>query len=221
MSPETIVGQVRQSYTSEFINREIEKQRQASRSKSFEPNYTEAWHSLFGSIEYTKIIEKTDDTLTVDLNDGTSFECTATELNRIIFNSESSLVISANGTLFDKSKQGIIPRVLTKWYSERKLYKRASSDCKQLSGKAALEHEKGFTDDEMNKAYDGVTRFEWFAEHEPTMKLVKKEEKWFAEDSDYAYSQYEYYDMVQYIKKILLNSAYGSLLNILNHIIVS
>jgi len=214
MSPETILGQVRQTYTNEFLQKEIDKQRAQSKSKKFEPNYTEAWHPLYSSVEYQMVIEGTDDILTVDLDDGTSFECTAKELNATIFDPQSNIVISANGTLFDKSKMGIIPRVLTKWYAERKLYKRASGDCKQLSGKAALENEQGFTEEEMQKKYAGVTRFEWFAEHEPQMKLVKRSDKWFAEDANYAYDRCIYYDMIQYLFKIRLNSLYGALLNL-------
>lgn len=214
MSPETILGQVRQTYTNIFLQKEIDKQRAQSKSKNFEPNYTEAWHPLYSSVEYQMIIDCTDDILNVDLDDGTSFECTAKELNAIIFDPQSNIVISANGTLFDKSRVGIVPRVLAKWYAERKLYKRASGDCKQLSGKAALENEQGFTEEEMQKKYAGVTRFEWFAEHEPQMKLVKRGDKWFAEDADYAYDKCTYYDMIQYIKKIILNASYGSLLNI-------
>lgn len=213
MSPETIIGQVQQNYTQKFLDKEIEKQKAASRSKSFEPSYTHAWNPLFSSVEYTMIMDKTDDMLHVDLDTGEGIDCTASELYELIFSPESTILISANGTLFDKTKTGIIPVILAKWYSERKLYKRASGDCKQLSAKAALENEKGFTDDEMNKTYDGVTRFDWFKEHEPTMKLFKKNDKWYAEDPEYAYSRYEYYDMIQYIKKILLNSLYGALLN--------
>ena len=213
MSPETIVGQIRQTYTNAFLAEQIEKQKQQSKTKNFEPNYTEAWHSLYSSIEFQMVHDKTDDILDVDLEDGTSFSCTAHELYDTIFAPDSTLVMSANGTLFDKSKQGIIPRVLSKWYAERKLYKRASGDCKQLSGKAALENEQGFTDEEMNKKYAGVTRFDWFAEHEPNMKLVKRGEKWFAEDSEMAYAQFAYYDLIQYIKKITLNMTYGALLN--------
>lgn len=209
MSPETILGQVRQTYTDAFIQDRINKQTEK------EPNYAEAWHPLFGSIEYQYIFDKdSEHELIIDLEDGTTLTGTGIEFYNMIFGPESNIVISANGTLFDRSTQGIIPKVLTKWYSERKLFKRASGDCKQLSGTAALENEQGYTTEEMNKTYDGVNRFKWFAEHEPSMKLEQRENgKWYSINSDLAMDRYKYYDLTQYIRKILLNSLYGALLN--------
>lgn len=67
-------------------------------------------------------------------------------------------MLSANGTIFTYEKEGVVPGLLTRWYSERKEM--------QAKAKAA-----------------------------------------------YGTDQYEYYDKRQLVRKILLNSAYGALLN--------
>ena len=64
--------------------------------------------------------ERSEKLLTIDLEDGSSFQATGSQLYDIIFSLESTIVLSANGTLFDKSKYGGIPDILTQWYSERK-----------------------------------------------------------------------------------------------------
>jgi DNA polymerase elongation subunit (family B) len=67
-------------------------------------------------------------------------------------------MLSANGTVFTYEKEGVVPGLLTRWYSERK----------------------------------------------ETQKLAKEA---------YGTDKFEYYDKRQLVRKILLNSAYGALLN--------
>jgi DNA polymerase elongation subunit (family B) len=111
MGPETIVGQLRQEKTQEYIDNLVNK------GKSF----AAAWEGMFGSVEYTAIMNKEIGTeITVDWEDGRSELLSAAEVYKMIFESNASLLISANGTIFTYEKEGIIPGLLKRWYSERK-----------------------------------------------------------------------------------------------------
>lgn len=214
MSTESIVGQVRQDYTEAFLAERIEEQRIKSKSKKFEPNYTSAWHPLFAAIEHTKVVEGSDDLLTVDMEDGSTLQMTGKELQQVIFDENSTLVISANGTLFDRSKKGVIPSILERWYTERQLMQRAVMDCKQLAGKSTLEAERGYTTEEMETDLNGYTRRAWLAENEPQMTFTQKDDgKWYSDQPDVISTRAAYWKMMQQIRKILLNSLYGALLN--------
>jgi DNA polymerase elongation subunit (family B) len=96
--------------------------------------------------------------LIVDYEDGRSVEMSAAEIWKLVFDSHKPYIISANGTIYTYEKEGVIPGLLTRWYSERK----------------------------------------------ETQKLAKEA---------YGTDKYEYYDKRQLVRKILLNSAYGALLN--------
>jgi hypothetical protein len=96
--------------------------------------------------------------LTVDYEDGRSEEMSAAEIWKMVFDSHKPWMLSANGTIFTNEKEGVVPGLLTRWYSERKDL--------QKQAKAA-----------------------------------------------YGTDMYEYYDKRQLVRKILLNSAYGALLN--------
>lgn len=132
MSTEGIIGQIRHTYTDAYLEEKIQAQRIKSRSKKFKPDWTAAWHGLFGALEYTMVQNATDDLLTVDFETGETIVCTASNLREVLFADGSQFVLSANGTIFDKSKNGIIPEVLEKWYSERKLMQAAMNNYQHL-----------------------------------------------------------------------------------------
>jgi len=96
--------------------------------------------------------------LTIDYEDCRSVEMSAAEIWKLIFDSHKPYILSANGTIFTYEKEGIIPGLLSRWYSER--------------------------------------------------KSIQKEAK-----AAYGTDKFEYYDKRQLVRKILLNSAYGALLN--------
>jgi DNA polymerase elongation subunit (family B) len=96
--------------------------------------------------------------LIIDYEDGRSVEMSAAEIWKLIFDSHKPYMLSANGTIFTYEKEGIIPGLLSRWYSERK----------------------------------------------ETQKLAREA---------YGTDKFEYYDKRQLVRKILLNSAYGALLN--------
>lgn len=164
MSPETIVAQVRQHLTDQYMH---EKSLKLAKEKRKKKNGDDAeavtgailWENLFGSLEYTAIMNQERGTLlTVDYEDGRSVEMTAAEIWKMVFDSNKPLLLSANGTIFTYEKEGVIPGLLTRWYTER--------------------------------------------------KALQKQAK-----ESYGTDTYEYYDKRQLVRKILLNSAYGALLN--------
>ena len=117
------------------------------------------WENLFGALEYTAIMNQERGTmLTLDYEDGRSEEMSAAEIWKLIFDSHKSWMISANGTIFTYEKEGVVPGLLSRWYSDRK---------------------------EMQKKLKEAT----------------------------TQADREYWDKRQLVRKILLNSAYGALLN--------
>jgi DNA polymerase elongation subunit (family B) len=163
LAPETIVGQVRQSLTDEYMHSKgralASQKKRRSDNDDDEVTGSILWEGLFGSLEYTAIMEqKRDVVLTIDYSDGRTEEYSAAQIWKMIFDSHNPWILSANGTIFTYEVEGVIPGLLSKWYSERK--------------------------DIQKKLKAATTK----------------------EDS-------EYYDKRQLVRKILLNSAYGALLN--------
>jgi DNA polymerase elongation subunit (family B) len=162
MAGETIIGQVRQTLTDKYMD---DKGKQLAsvkkRFKEGDEDVTGAilWENLFSVLEYTAIMNQERGTiLTLDYEDGRSVEMSAAEIWKMIFDSNRPWMLSANATIFTYEKEGVVPGLLTRWYSERK----------EMQAKAK---------------------------------------------SAYGTDQYEYFDKRQLVRKILLNSAYGALLN--------
>ena len=161
MAPETIVAQIRQTLTDRYMEEKgVELAKEKARYK--EGDIVEGsmlWEGLFGSLEYTAIMnQERGTTLTVDYEDGRTEQRSAAEIWKWIFDSNNSLILSANGTVFRGDQEGVIPGLLSKWYSDRKVMQK--------------------------KLRESTT------------------------DADR-----EYWDKRQLVRKILLNSAYGALLN--------
>jgi DNA polymerase elongation subunit (family B) len=111
MGPETIVGQLRQDGTKDFIAAEIAKGR----------SFAGAWEGIFGSLEYTAVIERdVGREITIDWEDGGHDTLSAAQIYDLIFDSNQPWMLSANGTIFTYDKEGIIPGLLKRWYADRK-----------------------------------------------------------------------------------------------------
>jgi DNA polymerase elongation subunit (family B) len=162
MAPETIVAQVRQTLTDKYmLDKGLKLAQEKKRHKDGDDAVTGSilWEGLFGALEYTAIISQERGTmLTVDFEDGRSVEMSAAEIWKLVFDSHKPYMLSANGTIFTYEKEGVIPGLLTRWYSDR--------------------------------------------------KVMQKKLKESTTDEDR-----EYWDKRQLVRKILLNSAYGALLN--------
>ena len=110
MGPETIVGQLRQTMTEHYI-----KEKQTAGS-----SFADAWENLFGSLEYTAVMNGEVGTeITIDWANGTSDVLSAADVWRLIFDSNKPWILSANGTIFNNERKGVIPGLLERWYSER------------------------------------------------------------------------------------------------------
>lgn len=168
MCTETLVGQIEQTETKRAI---LEKINQGQ-------SPADAWHGMFGSIEYEAIFNRRED-FDVCLNIGNTNDqikkryASAAEVYDFIFDPANNLCISANGTIFKTDVEGVIPGLLTKWYSERKQMQGYKKDFEKRAKEA--------TDSKEKKEYEETAAF---------------------------------WDKRQYVRKILLNSLYGALLNV-------
>ena len=112
MGPETIVGQLRQDRTDQFIQEQM-----LVHKKSF----ASAWEGMFGSLEYEAVMRQDKAyEITLDWQNGEQDVLSAAEVYRLIFESNQPWIISANGTIFTYENEGIIPGLLKRWYAERK-----------------------------------------------------------------------------------------------------
>ena len=111
MGPETIVGQLRPIMTDRYISDKMNSGN----------SFAAAWEGIFGSLEYTAVMEQQRGTeITIDWQDGNESVHSAAEIWDIIFNSNQPWMLSANGTIFTYERKGIVPGLLERWYSERK-----------------------------------------------------------------------------------------------------
>ena len=112
MGPETIVGQLRQNRTEQFIQEQM-----LVHKKTF----ASSWEGMFGSLEYEAVMRQDKAyEIIIDWENGDNNVLSAAEVYRLIFESKQPWVLSANGTIFTYENEGIIPGLLKRWYAERK-----------------------------------------------------------------------------------------------------
>ena len=131
MAPETIVGQLRPIMTDHYINNKMENEK---------CSFAEAWEGLFGSLEYTAVMEQQRGTeITIDWADGTDEVFTADEIYRLIFQSNQAWILSANGTIFSYERKGVVPGLLERWYAERKQLQAKLKEAQAAGDKEQIE----------------------------------------------------------------------------------
>ena len=131
MGPETIIGQLRQTMTQEYIDNLMAK------GKSF----AASWEGMFGSMEYTAVMNQEIGTeITIDWENGQTDIVSAAEVYKLIFDSHQPWVLSANGTIFTYEKEGIIPGLLKRWYAERKEMQAKLKECIKTGNKIEEEY---------------------------------------------------------------------------------
>ena len=127
MSVETIIGQLRPIMTDKYISDKMN-------NKS---TFADAWEGMFGTIEYTAVMNQEIGTeITVDWEDGNSETYSAAQIYRLVFDSNQTWSLSANGTLFDLNRQGVVPGLLEQWYKERQelqAKKKEAKDAKEAA----------------------------------------------------------------------------------------
>ena len=111
MSPETIIGQVRQQQTKQELKDWL----------AAGEGFADYWDGKFAVHEYNEISAKNKGyNVVIDWENGTSTELSAAEAYELIYLSGNPWMLTANGTIFTYEKQGVIPGLLTRWYAERK-----------------------------------------------------------------------------------------------------
>tara|TARA_R100000951_G_scaffold57441_1_gene48243 strand:+ start:1577 stop:4102 length:2526 start_codon:yes stop_codon:yes gene_type:complete len=98
-------------------------------------------------------------------------------MNRVREWTNQGYCVAANGTLYRKDKQGFLPELMEKLYTERKKYKRLMIDCqkRQQAGEKGLENEIAKYDNfqqvrkiQLNSAYGAIGN-EWFRYYDVEM----------------------------------------------------
>jgi DNA polymerase elongation subunit (family B) len=230
MSPETIVGQIRLDRT----NQEIADWEKRGSKYTF----SAWWNDKFNVLEMEDFYNQDiANRLILDMEDGTEFEITGKELHDLIFNSGQPWCISANGTIFRTDIDGIIPALLTRWYTERKTLQGIMTNYQDIEDNAKIEGVKVptelFTNDEIsdaelkanpyleNEAYKPKKLKELIGEgHKKRVIQYMNQHNLMIKDGKAIYRDQEnlkriigFWDKRQLVKKINLNSAYGALLN--------
>ena len=127
MGPETVVGQLRPVMTEALLKQRMEE------GKSF----AAAWEGLFATLEYTAVMNREIGTeITIDWEGGNSEVYSAAQIYDMVFDNYAPWALSANGTIFNLERQGIVPSLLERWYSERKelqANKKAATDPKDIA----------------------------------------------------------------------------------------
>ncbi len=124
ISPEVVMGQFDLTRTEDIVAKSI-----AAGQKP-----AEAWRPFVGTLEYHDIINESDEMLTFKIEGldisgkSTDTQVTATAKEWRATLREKNWGISANGTVFDLSKEGIVPQCLTEWYADRVTNKQQAKD---------------------------------------------------------------------------------------------
>jgi DNA polymerase elongation subunit (family B) len=128
MGPETIVGQLRQTLTNQYIREQMARNG---------GKFAEAWEGLFAALEYTSVMNGEIGTeITIDWESGEETTHSAAEVWSLIFDSNQPWILTANGTILSYEKKGIIPGLLERWYAERKemqAKKKSATDAKEIA----------------------------------------------------------------------------------------
>jgi DNA polymerase elongation subunit (family B) len=128
MGPETIVGQLRQTLTNQYIREQMSQNG---------GKFADAWEGLFAALEYTSVMNNEIGTeITIDWESGEETTHSAAEVWSLIFDSNQPWILTANGTILSYEKKGIIPGLLERWYSERKemqAKKKSATDAKEVA----------------------------------------------------------------------------------------
>lgn len=125
MSTETIIGQIKHTITRPEIDTALDK---AKTKDGVIPRY---WEGKFACQEYDLVIARDKvELLTLEFENGDSFEATGAEIYELVFNSGQPWILSANGTLFTYEQKGIIPGLLERWYAERKELQKKAKDAR-------------------------------------------------------------------------------------------
>jgi len=130
MAPETIIAQLRPTYTDKYIKDKIDKG----------SSFAEAWEGMFGTLEYQSVMAK-DPAVMIMIDwdrENRTTEHSAAEIHNLLFAENRPWALSANGTIFTTEQTGIVPGLLARWYAERKTLQ---AEAKKHNGVDAEQYE--------------------------------------------------------------------------------
>lgn len=231
MSPETIVGQVNLDLTRQKVKEWVE----ATPKNTF----SNWWNDRFCPLEMQAFFDaSTTEKVVIDFENNTKALVTGAELREFIFNGKLPVCISANGTIFRTDVDGIIPKILGRWYAERKQLQATMKNCDLLRDNDAvvgiLMPAGLFTNDDVDdnitlaNAYDLASTFNPetlralletgnhadVTQYMNSHRLRLHGEKIVAADQKELAKIRNFWDKRQHVRKINLNAAYGALLNV-------
>jgi len=147
MAPETIIGQLRPTYTEKYI---ADKMAEGC-------SFADAWENLFGSLEYTMVMDQEPGReLIIDWETGGSDTMMARDVYRLIFEGNQPWILSANGTIFKYDTKGIVPGLLERWYSERKELQAKKKDAQTAEDKAFWDKRQLVKKINLNSLYGAI-----------------------------------------------------------------
>ena len=112
MAPETIVGQLRPTYTDAYIEEQM---------SVYKKSFAGAWEGMFACLEYDLVMKQDRATdVTIDWANGENVVMSGAEIYKMVYDSNQPWMLSANGTIFTHEFEGVIPGLLKRWYAERK-----------------------------------------------------------------------------------------------------
>lgn len=226
MSRETVVGQIRPVFTDKQISDKMNDKN----------TFAESWAGMFGTIEYNMVMNKESTPLIIDFEDGQTIELEAKDIYEWIFTQD--YILSANGTIFSLKTEGIVPKLLSDWYSGRKRYQRIAKDFEHLANDG-IDLSDMVSVELMNKIStilknnddihtgnigdisnltdviksQSAEKIAGFIKENKLDLLGTKLVAATKEVASFFEEQYVYYDRLQLIRKILLNSLYGAIGN--------
>lgn len=215
MSNETIIGQIKPDYTRAYLRDQI-----VNHKKKF----AEAWEGKFACLEYDMVMnEDTENTLTLALENGETYNLTGAEIYKTVFESKLKWAISANGTIFDLSKTGLIPSTLSKWYTNRKQMQAKEKwfEAFDKGYKIDFEVEPIATDNKIMFRRLECSEFDLAVKSKDVELLGRMlgtygmtyRDGYIYANSDDVEDAVDFWHRRQHVMKIKLNSAYGALLN--------
>jgi len=235
MGPETLIGQVRQTDTNAMIHAYLDEHKSHT--------FAGAWEGKFASLEYDYIMEKRTDTkviidwettgnnetATMARLGNASTELTGKEAYELIYETNQPWMMSANGTIFTYETKAIIPGLLERWYTERQAMQKTKKNFVALQnadGDKGVFLPAGFEDIKVTGGVEPMRELDWDALNTAFDNVdVRAAEKILDRynvsivdgaiipDSADAKLAVNYWDKLQLVRKIGLNSLYGALLN--------
>ena len=147
MAPETIVGQLRPTLTDHYIS---DKMANGS-------SFADAWENMFGSLEYTAVMNMEAGTeITVDWEGGGADSMSAKDIWHLIFEGNQPWILSANGTIFKYDAKGVVPGLLERWYAERKELQAKKKDATTAEEKAFWDKRQLVKKINLNSLYGAI-----------------------------------------------------------------